>query len=117
MGSLVENKDEIEARILELFAEQGWEKIALSDRIEQDLGVRGDDLWPIILALHDEFGVNFKPLNYDRFFHGEYYRFRDLLWLLLRKVSGRETSDREECTVGHLVDVVRTGCWFDPPRL
>ena len=108
------DRHEIEARVLALFAKQGWEEISLSDRVEQDLCVRGDDLYPIEVALHEEFDVDFSSLDYERFFHGEYFRFRDMIWYLAKKIFGREYTDREECTVAHLVDVAEQGYWTDP---
>lgn len=115
MSQRMKGREDIQACVFALFAEQGWEQIALSDRIEQDLRARGDDLWPVFVALHDEFGVNFTTLDFDRFFHGEYYRIRDFVWAMLKTLLGKEISDREECTVAHLVAVSEEGYWFDPP--
>ncbi|TNE57340.1 MAG: DUF1493 family protein [Alphaproteobacteria bacterium] len=85
-----------------------------STRIEQDLHLRGDDLWRVLERITAEYGTDFSALEWKKFFHGEYWRLRDMFWAIQNRWFGIATTDRPEVTVGHLIDVIERGQWFDP---
>ncbi|MBP7051886.1 MAG: DUF1493 family protein [Phycisphaerae bacterium] len=90
------------------------EKIGLSARLRQDLGVDGDDVDDLFLALRDEFGTDFSGLDFPRHFREELHMLSPLFFLYRGLAHGRWGNGT--ITVKHLVRVVQAGRWVDPDR-
>ena len=79
-------------------------------RVLQDLNIAGDDADEFLEAVHDAFGTRF-----DGFVFGDYFPNDDEIggerWL--RRLGFRD--GRKVLTVGHLLDVIQHGIWFEPP--
>jgi hypothetical protein len=88
----------------------GNESVSESARILQDLGIDGDDADEFLEAVHAKFGTRFDGFVFSTYFsNGEIGSGEG--WLRRRGFEDR----RKPLSVGHLLDVIIGGIWFDPP--
>jgi len=89
-------------------------RITPSARLEQDLGVTGDDGVELLQALAKKFGTDF-----DRPDHGGRYLFGaegfDPISPILLRLLGRSSATVIPITVGDLHLAAVRGRWEDPP--
>lgn len=86
------------------------ESVSEDTRILQDLGIDGDDADEFLEAVHKTFGTRFEGFNFSTYFSNQEIGNGDV-WL--RRLGFEDA--RKPLTVGHLVDVIIRGSWFDPP--
>jgi hypothetical protein len=88
----------------------GNESVSESTRILQDLGIDGDDADEFLEAVHAKFGTRFDGFVFSTYFsNGEIGSGEG--WLRRRGFE----DPRKPLSVGHLLDVIIGGAWFDPP--
>ena len=88
----------------------GNESVSESTRILQDLGIDGGDADEFLEAVHAKFGTRFDGFVFSTYFsNGEIGNGEG--WLRRRGFE----DPRRPLTVGHLIDVIMRGVWFDPP--
>lgn len=100
-------------RVINIIADDGGvklEKVIDSARLEADLGITGDDMWDILEHLEKEFGVDLGDTDFSYFFYPE---GANILWHLFNREKVASIK-RYPITVAHLVDVARSGKWFNP---
>lgn len=78
-------------------------------RLQHDLHLGGDDVDELLEKIVATYGTDFSELDFDAFFPDE----TDALSYYWTSLIGCE-SDKKEFTLGHLVDVINRGQWFDP---
>ncbi len=88
-------------------------KVLLTSRIEEDLGMTGDDSAEFLEAFAEEFGVDLSGLDFHKHFGPEgcnpFWLFYTPAWL--------KDHGEYPVTVDHLVRVADVGRWFSPPRV
>lgn len=88
-----------------------WKKQAVENaRILQDLDIDGDDAEEFLTAVHKRFGTRFDGFNFSTYFSNSEIGSVEG-WL--RRLGFQDP--RKPLTVGHLLDVIMRGAWFDPP--
>ncbi|HWF65289.1 MAG TPA: DUF1493 family protein [Rhizomicrobium sp.] len=80
--------------------------------IYHDLGIGGDDAGELLDAIHDRLGTDFRDLHFDRYFPNEGEVFSEHI---LKLLGFRKKAKWRRLTVGHLIDVIQKGAWFEPP--
>lgn len=88
----------------------GKESVSDDDRVLQDLGIAGDDAEELLDAIHKKFGTRFEDLRFSTYFPDD-HEANGEGWL--RRLGFEDP--RRPLTVGHLLDVIMRGAWFDPP--
>jgi hypothetical protein len=86
--------------------------VSRSTAIYHDLWIAGDDAGELLDAIHNRFGTDFHGLHFDRYFPNEGEVFPEHI---LKLLGFRKKAKWQRLTVGHLVDVIQKGAWFDPP--
>lgn len=86
--------------------------ISESTSIYRDLSIGGDDAAELIEGVHAKFGTRFDGFKYEAFFPNETEAFGEHL----ARLFGFKNKKRKQLLVGHLVDVIQTGSWFEPPN-
>ncbi len=81
-------------------------RLVLSARLEEDLGVTGDDAVELMQAFSSIFNVELTDLEFSKHFGPEA--------LFSRR---HPELGAYPVTVGHLVNVAEHGHWFPPPRV
>lgn len=82
-------------------------KIDRSTLIYDDLRISGDDAIELIERIHREFGTSFKSFRFPDYFPYESESLLYGVFLLFAQ------SRKKPLTVGHLLDVVDRGEWFE----
>lgn len=77
----------------------------------QDLGIGGDDADEFLEAIHATFGTRFDGFAFATYFPDEHEAVGEH-WF--RRLGFKDT--RKPFRLGHLVDVVQRGAWFEPPE-
>lgn len=83
------------------------EDIDRSTLIYDDLLISGDDASELIGRIHAEFGTSFKGLHFPDYFPNETESMMFRVYLLF---GGKR---KRPLTVGHLIEVVERGEWFE----
>lgn len=77
--------------------------------INNDLEIIGDDAYFMLLHFGKKFNVNFDGMNFNDYFppelHFQYWYYK---WFKPEKLK------RKPLKIGHLVEVVKKGRWFEP---
>jgi hypothetical protein len=78
-------------------------------RLQQDLHLAGDDVGDLLEKIAATYRTDFSALDFAAFFPDEsealsYYWTSLIGW----------KSDKREFTLGHLLDVINKGQWFEP---
>ncbi len=105
---------DLQGRIIALLAEE-WgmrpERIHEHSRLEEDLGMTGDDASDFLMDFAEQFAVDLAGLDFHKHFGPEGF---NLFWLL-DKPEWMLDQGRFPVTVAHLVAVAKAGRWFCPP--
>ena len=107
---------DLEARIITLIAkERGMapDEIHWHSRLEEDLGMTGDDASDFLQDFANEFAVDLTPLKFHKHFGPEGF---NPFWLFAPPDWLRDHGDYP-VTVAHLVAVAKSGRWFCPPTV
>ena len=89
-------------------------QLSATSRLEEDLGVSGDDAADLLEAFSTRYSVDLSSIRPHRHFWPEGLFFTLFLPRWLR--DQLKDHGRYPVTIGHLVDVARAGHWFDPPE-
>ncbi len=87
-------------------------KLAPHSRLEEDLGITGDDAAEFIEAFAKRFAVDLSGIDFHRHFGPEGF---NPLWLFWQPRWLRELG-RHPVTLTHLAAVAQAGRWFEPPE-
>jgi hypothetical protein len=122
------DEDEIFVQVVELLKEYvGKRRILLRETtLFGDLGLDGDDAGDFLEKYHDRFHVDLSQFDFQRYFLGEGYAFRELLVLPLvcairayRRYLAPGTPEENEglvpITIQQLVQAASTGRWRSSP--
>jgi hypothetical protein len=88
-------------------------RLKLGTRIEEDLGMTGDDAAEFLEEFSRRFGVELAGLEFHKHFGAEGC---NPLWLLFPP-AWLEDHGNYPVTVDHLVRVAEVKRWFSPPRV
>ncbi|WP_085487057.1 DUF1493 family protein [Paraburkholderia susongensis] len=90
--------------------------ISLNTRVEDDLGVAGDDSLVFMIAFFEKFNVMPGDFDCDRYFEGEgvFDPFSAIVRIVFRRV--KEECARESLTIAMLQHAIDLGVW-DSQRL
>jgi Protein of unknown function (DUF1493) len=89
------------------------ERLRPGTRLEEDLGMTGDDAADFLREFAKRFGVELSGLEFHKHFGPEGC---NLLWLLYTPAWLRDHGNYS-VTVDHLVRVAEVKRWFSPPRV
>jgi hypothetical protein len=78
-----------------------------STLIYEDLLISGDDAADLIERIHKEFGASFRNFRFSDYFPDETESIFHRIFLLFAR------SKKKPLTVGHLLEVIDRGEWFD----
>lgn len=79
--------------------------------IYHDLQIGGDDAYELLEMVAKRFDISFSGLDWAKYFPNETEMGPITYWSL--KLGFRDTKHRR-ITVGHLLDVIERGAWFEP---
>src|SRR5262245_56171924 len=88
-------------------------KIHLTSRLEEDLGMTGDDSAEFLEAFAKEFGVDLSGIDFHKHFGPEGC---NLFWLFYTPAWLKDHG-KYPVTVDHLVRVAEAERWFSLPRV
>ena len=88
--------------------------LSRSTAIYHDLWLGGDDAGELLEAIHHRFGTNFHEMHFDQYFPNEGEVFSEHI---LKLLGFRKKARWRRLTIGHLIDVIQKGAWFEPPAL
>lgn len=81
--------------------------------IYHDLWLAGDDAGDLLDEIRSRFGADFRELWFPTYFPSECWEaFSEHL---LKLIGLPKMAPWKRLTVGHLIDVVQRGVWFEPP--
>jgi len=95
------------------FAGKPLERVMLPTRLEEDLGITGDDASDLIREFSARFAVDITGLEFHKHFGPEGVGCNPL-WLIWPP-AGMKDYRKYPVTVDHLVRVAETKRWFSPP--
>jgi hypothetical protein len=104
-------------RVLEFvssFCKVPLDRISPATRLEEDLGLTGDDAGAFLTQFGAHFQVDLTAVEFHRHFGPEGWGCNPL-WLFFPPAGMREYR-KYPVTVDHLVRVAESKRWFDPPR-
>jgi hypothetical protein len=104
-----------ESRVYAILARFTSRRLSGSDaslRVEEDLGITGEDAADLMRAISTELEVDLDEFLVLRHFGPEAFG----PWLFGKPAAAKEYGCYP-VTVGHLVSVAVAGRWFDPPRV
>lgn len=103
--------DNIKDYIVKIIREIEGSKVCVHDttRLYQDLGMHGDDMHDLLIALQKRFGTSFVDMDFERYCPNEVDGFYE--HILEKFGLGKKWPP---LTVAHLAQVVKSGSWFDP---
>lgn len=103
-------REDIWRRLARLLARFTTTPLSEDCRILQDLGIGGDDAGEFLDAVHQTFGTRFDGFVFSAYFPDDGEAAGEE-WF--RRLGFRDS--RKTLTVGHLLDVIQRGVWFEPP--
>lgn len=111
MASL--SRDEILKELEPLLSRLADRAVSASEgtSIYGDLSIGGDDAAELIEGIHARFGTRFDGFKYEVFFPNE----TEALGAHFARLLGFKNKKGKPLLVGHLVDVIQKGAWFEPP--
>lgn len=96
--------------LLTILEEYVWKShIDDQSKIYQDLRIAGDDAWELLERIRHDFGVDFTGMNFANYFPSEGEVQIERLERLFRFAP-----KRKPLTVGHLLQVIEVGRWWEP---
>jgi len=92
------------------------DEVTPETKLEDDLGIVGDDAPPFMKAFFDEFEVECDYFPFDKYFLPEGIRIPFITAFLYRLINGKPTPPPPELelTVGDLVRAAELGKWIEP---
>jgi hypothetical protein len=102
-----------EGRLVEIVKRIGGSKtqIQLSTLVYHDLRIDGDDAAELLADISNSFAVSFKGMDFHAYFPDE----TEAIWWHWGSKLGIVSLRRfRPCTIGHLLNVIDRGEWFDP---
>jgi hypothetical protein len=106
------SREDIRADFAVILDRYIWRKAVTDNiRLYHDLWLSGDDAFELLEDVQKKFGTSFRAMDFNIYFpyEGENYG----AWLLSR--LGFPPTKFRAVTVGHMLDVIARGAWFDPP--
>ena len=100
---------ELENEVFAYFAKISKKTINKMTTLNNDLQVHGDDAFFLLKRFSEKFKVDLTNLNLDKYFVGV-ITFKYWYYKLFKP----EKFVKPPLTIGHLIDVVRRGMWFEP---
>lgn len=87
--------------------------IFVNSRIEQDLGCLGDYAAELLEEIRNRYNVDFSGIAVDDFVTPEVEGFIGYLF------NRKQLNHRKAfpITVQHLIEVIKSGAWFEPPQV
>lgn len=79
-------------------------------RLFHDLGMGGDDAKDFLEGIHRSFGTSFREFDFESYFPDEH----DAFWFFHLRRLKWVARQKRDLTLGHLIEVVQAGKWFDP---
>ena len=86
------------------------EPIPVSTSLYHDLHIAAEDAVKLIGEIARRFNVSFTGFELSRYFPDE----DEAGWLYFATLLGWRDTTRQQLTLGHLIAVIRKGCWFAP---
>ena len=101
----------VEEKIVRMLREFVGRKTQIigSTRIYHDLGIAGDDMDDLFVEIQNEFGTSFNKFDFKNYCPNDLDAFIDHVTFKIG-LGGKW----DPFTVDHLVQVVKSGAWFDP---
>lgn len=96
--------------IIEFFRLKDVEwNVAISTRLNGDLKISGDDVELIFCEFSKKFNIDFSSMDINKYFLPEMlFEYWYYKWFRPEKLI------RQPLTVGHMIEVVKRGYWFEP---
>ncbi len=106
------SREEIRKELEALLSRISARKVSIVETtsIYRDLAIGGDDAGDLIEGIHGKFGTRFDGFKYDVYFPNE----TDALFDHLASIFGFRNKKKRNLLVGHLLDVIQCGAWFEP---
>jgi hypothetical protein len=84
-------------------------QLSATTELYYDLSLAGDDTCEVLEALTRQFGTSWDGMQFERYFPDEATALFNQIakWLGYRR--------KNSFTIGHLLNVIRSGRWFEPP--
>lgn len=107
------SREEILKELAPVLLKIGGKKMPVSEAtlIFHDLTIGGDDAAELIEEVHARYGTRFEGFKYETYFPNEVEDF----WEYVGSLFGFKRTERKHFWVGHLIDVIQKGAWFEPP--
>jgi hypothetical protein len=101
------------AAVREIIERLHARKVSISEStlIYDDLGIAGEDAIELLEEIHSRFWTRYDGASFDEYFPNETDAFIEHL---ARVFFGWRDKKRKKLTVGHLLDVIQRGSWFEP---
>ena len=106
--------EDLQERVLAFVSEAAnvsVERLSLGTRLEEDLGITGEDAVELLSAFAERFGVDTARLDFHKHFGPEGC---NPLWLLY-KPPWLKSHGAYPVTIHHLIRVAEARRWFSPP--
>ena len=103
------NKNDIPEELKLLLEEQQgvvYPEMDENTRIEDDLGIRGDDAVEFLIAFGRKFDVDVSRFNVSDYFYGENWPF-DWLGYKIRELFTKKKYVKKVLTIGDLLEAIR----------
>jgi len=108
------NVSEQVRRFISDFWRTPLERLEPQTKLEEDLGITGDDAWELLQKFGERFDIDLASLEFYKHFGPEGWGCNPL-WLLCPP-PGMSDYRKYPVTVDHLVRVAEIKRWFCPPR-
>lgn len=93
-------------KLIDLIIKQsGLSDIALDQDLERDLGISGDDALELMLAIEQEFDVDFNQFKFSDYFYDEMQQMQRFFHWLTRRYK------RKVITAEDLIAAIEQGKW------
>lgn len=87
------------------------DEVQLHTRIEDDLGITGDDAWELMETFKSRFKIDMAACDHNKHYDSEGWGCILFWWCL------GQAREYEPVTVEHLVRVAQEGRWLNPPLI
>ena len=101
---------------IKLFISKYWsvpvDKLNRDTKIEDDLGITGDDAIEFFDKFSKEFSIDLSDLDLHRYFESEGVGLINFSWLLGKRRKVKRSL--HEITIADLENTLKKGKWIDP---